>query len=158
MEVQRDSQQRADTSNSSEALTTIASKSKAEINIDLDQFYIEFEDKFRGSKQEIKQRLRAYLPYVDAFARVSDDQGRRFVDVGCGRVGSCNFYYDPTHRNPIVPAVAEFIARQRGFSKAEILRLHPFPEDYRVKGEGFSGDLINKFFFGAQDFALIAWK
>jgi O-antigen chain-terminating methyltransferase len=73
-------------------------------------------------------------------------------------VGSCNFYYDPTHRNPIVPAVAEFIATQRGFSKAEILRLHPFPEDYRVKGEGFSGDIINKFFFGAQDFALIAWK
>ncbi|MBC3806253.1 methyltransferase domain-containing protein [Undibacterium seohonense] len=220
----------------------------------LDQFYIEFEDKFRGSKQEIKQRLRAYLPYVDAFARASDDQGRCFVDVGCGRgewlellgelgipalgidmnaamvdaciasgcaakvddaiaylqrqpagslagvtgfhivehlpfetlialfdaayaalgdggilifetpnpenmiVGSCNFYYDPTHRNPIVPAVAEFIATQRGFTKAEILRLHPFPESYRVKDEGFSGDIINQFFYGPQDYALIAWK
>ncbi|MDB5185595.1 MAG: putative methyltransferase [Candidatus Saccharibacteria bacterium] len=30
----------------------------------LDQFYIDFEERFRGSENEIKDRLRVYLPYL----------------------------------------------------------------------------------------------
>ncbi len=73
-------------------------------------------------------------------------------------VGACNFYFDPTHLHPIVPDVARFIAQQRGFAKADILRLHPYPDDHRVSDESDTGRIINKHFFGAQDYAVIAHK
>jgi O-antigen chain-terminating methyltransferase len=37
-------------------------------------------------------------------------------------VGACNFYADPTHRNPIFPPTLEFVVRERGFEKVELLR------------------------------------
>lgn len=73
-------------------------------------------------------------------------------------VGACSFYTDPTHKNPIVPAVAKFIAEQRGFAKADILRLHPYPEELLLQGGTSSDQIINQYFYGAQDFALIARK
>lgn len=220
----------------------------------LDQFFADFEAKFRGSRTEILQRLRAYLPYLENELRTPIEQRRRFVDVGCGRgewlelmsemdipclgvdlntakveecvaqnlaaiatdaiaylkqqeanslggvtgfhiiehlpfpilvelfdaafhalapggvlifetpnpenliVGACNFYYDPTHLNPIVPDVAQFIAQQRGFSSAQIKRLHPFPDDYQMSGNTALDQTLNKFLFSAQDYALIARK
>lgn len=74
------------------------------------------------------------------------------------KVGACNFYFDPTHRHPIVPQVAEFIAKQRGFSSAEILRLHPYPDNHRLHGGSEIEELINKELFGPQDYAVIAVK
>jgi O-antigen chain-terminating methyltransferase len=74
------------------------------------------------------------------------------------KVGACNFYFDPTHHHPIVPQVAEFIAKQRGFSFAEILRLHPYPDDHRLHGDSAIEAVINKELFGPQDYAIIATK
>lgn len=74
------------------------------------------------------------------------------------KVGACNFYFDPTHHHPIVPQVAEFIAKQRGFSSAEILRLHPYPDDHRLHGDSAVEAVINKELFGPQDYAVIAIK
>lgn len=73
-------------------------------------------------------------------------------------VGACNFYYDPTHLHPIVPAVAEFMARQRGFASAEILRLHPFPEDHMIAEDSEAARRLNKALYGPQDYAVIARK
>jgi O-antigen chain-terminating methyltransferase len=73
-------------------------------------------------------------------------------------VGSCNFYADPTHIRPIVPMVAEFIARQRGFAKTEILRLHPYPDNHKVPEDSEMARRFNKFFYGPQDYAILAWK
>ncbi|MGH8807152.1 MAG: methyltransferase domain-containing protein, partial [Noviherbaspirillum sp.] len=73
-------------------------------------------------------------------------------------VGSCNFYSDPTHRHPLVPDVMEFIARQRGFAKAEILRLHPYPEFLRVQEDSDTARRLNHLFYGPQDFSVLAWK
>ncbi|WMW81075.1 methyltransferase domain-containing protein [Undibacterium cyanobacteriorum] len=73
-------------------------------------------------------------------------------------VGSCNFYFDPSHQHPIVPAVAQFIAQQSGFASAEIVRLHPYPDDHLAQGSSDADRLINRYFFGAQDFALVARK
>lgn len=73
-------------------------------------------------------------------------------------VGSCNFYYDPTHNHPIVPAVAEFIARQRGFASAEILRLHPYPGDHHFNEDSEMAKRLNKLLYGSQDYAILAWK
>ncbi len=74
------------------------------------------------------------------------------------KVGACNFYFDPTHLHPIVPQVAEFMARQRGFAHAEILRLHPYPDDHLLHGGTAVEALINKELFGAQDYAVIGRK
>jgi O-antigen chain-terminating methyltransferase len=38
-------------------------------------------------------------------------------------VGSCNFYMDPTHRNPLPPLLTQYLAESRGFTGAEIHRL-----------------------------------
>ena len=218
---------------------------------DQDAFYLDFENEFRGERQEIKDRFAIYLPYLTP---LGDDAGARVVDVGCGRgewlellaenhiqavgidlnaamilacqqrglaaecreaigylrsqppaslaavtgfhliehlpfatllalldaalqalrpggivifetpnpenlkVGACNFYFDPTHRHPIVPMVAEFIASQRGFARAEILRLHPYPDDHLVHEDSEAARHLNRVLYGAQDYALLAWK
>src|SRR5262249_10569470 len=43
----------------------------------LDAFYAELEDRFRGTRKEIKERFQVYLPYINESAPV--------VDLGCGR-------------------------------------------------------------------------
>ncbi|MES2047916.1 MAG: methyltransferase domain-containing protein [Pseudomonadota bacterium] len=74
------------------------------------------------------------------------------------KVGACNFYFDPTHLHPIVPQVAEFMARQRGFAHAEILRLHPYPDNHLLQGGSAVEALLNKELFGPQDYAVIGRK
>ena len=46
-------------------------------------FYKAFEDRFRGSKQEIRQRLEVYLPFLESLRPFH----RKFMvlDLGCGR-------------------------------------------------------------------------
>ena len=43
----------------------------------LDAFYAQLEDRFRGTREEIKERFQVYLPYINESAPV--------VDLGCGR-------------------------------------------------------------------------
>lgn len=183
----------------------------------LDAFYVSFEDQFRGTRDDIKQRASYYLPIVAEAGAGS--QAAPVLDLGCGRgewlevlqdnglvargidlnrimvqhcidhglqatevdaiaylrgigantlgavsamhliehlpfrtlvtlfdealrvlrpggvvifetpnpenvtVGACNFYMDPTHRNPLPPPLVQFIAEARGFVGVEIHRL-----------------------------------
>jgi len=48
-----------------------------------DAFYTSLEDKFRGARSEIVNRLRVYLPFVLPVAKLSPDAP--IVDLGCGR-------------------------------------------------------------------------
>ena len=49
----------------------------------LDTFYLSFENRFRGERAQIKERVRPYLPLLhEAEAGAS---GRPILDVGCGR-------------------------------------------------------------------------
>ncbi len=48
-----------------------------------DALYVTFEDKFRGTREEIKDRLSVYLPLLDAAQAGNED--RPVLDVGCGR-------------------------------------------------------------------------
>jgi len=74
-------------------------------------------------------------------------------------VGSHTFYYDSTHKNPLPPALIEFLAQHRGFDQVEILRSSPYPEDQQIPGsDGIAGQHINQFFYGAQDYAVIGFK
>ena len=67
-------------------------------------------------------------------------------------VGAYTFYFDPTHRHPLPPRMIEFVVRERRFADVEILRLHPRPE------EGLDDVLLDKWFRGPTDYAVIAWK
>ncbi|UNK26661.1 class I SAM-dependent methyltransferase [Serratia plymuthica] len=48
-----------------------------------DDFYRVFEEKHRGSVQDIKQRLSVYLPFITELAKIYPSA--EVVDVGCGR-------------------------------------------------------------------------
>jgi len=49
----------------------------------LDAFYVAFEEQFRGSREEITERLKVYLPWIEA-AKVGT-QELPILDIGCGR-------------------------------------------------------------------------
>jgi SAM-dependent methyltransferase len=72
-------------------------------------------------------------------------------------VGSCHFYADPTHRNPLPIPTMKFMAEHRGFCRVEILRLHPFPEEFKVTGTEVA-ERFNKHFYGPRDYAIIGYK
>ena len=61
---------------------------KANFTLDIDQhandaFYLAFENKFRGTRADIQQRVRVYLPSIRASGAGSVD--RPILDLGCGR-------------------------------------------------------------------------
>ncbi|CAI1537885.1 class I SAM-dependent methyltransferase [Serratia proteamaculans] len=49
----------------------------------IDDFYRIFEEKHRGSVQEIKRRLSVYLPFITPLAKIYPSS--KVVDIGCGR-------------------------------------------------------------------------
>jgi O-antigen chain-terminating methyltransferase len=71
-------------------------------------------------------------------------------------VGACNFYIDPTHRNPVYPESAEFMLGSQGFEKIRIEYLSPVPNDFA----GSSPELatLRDLLYGPQDFGIIAYK
>ena len=74
-------------------------------------------------------------------------------------VGACNFYFDPTHRNPLPPAMMKFMAESRGLCKVKIKTLHSFDEASKVQGDG--SELAKRFndcFYGPQDYAVVGYK
>jgi SAM-dependent methyltransferase len=190
-----------------------------------DDFYLRFENRFRGSRSDIKERVKVYLPVIAPLKAIYPE--RFVVDVGCGRgewlellaengwkvqgvdinqsmveqcqalglsalqgdaigylrtlesdsvaivsgfhiaehlpfdllldlfkearrvllpggmliletpnpenilVGSCTFYMDPTHGNPLPPSLLQFMAEDACFANAVIMRLNgpAIPED-----------------------------
>lgn len=50
----------------------------------LNDFYRHFEDRFRGSRDDIKDRLRIYLPFLES-VRGIDKGALSVLDLGCGR-------------------------------------------------------------------------
>lgn len=48
----------------------------------LEAYYLAFENACRGSKEDIKEGLKVYLPYL---GKVEDYDSNQLVDVGCGR-------------------------------------------------------------------------
>jgi O-antigen chain-terminating methyltransferase len=49
----------------------------------LDAFYVAFEDEFRGTREDIKERAEIYLPIIQK-AKAGTEE-RPILDVGCGR-------------------------------------------------------------------------
>lgn len=53
-----------------------------------DSFYSSFEGEHRGNRDEIKNRLRTYMPFLMPFKKISDK--RVLLDLGCGRGNGLN--------------------------------------------------------------------
>jgi 2-polyprenyl-3-methyl-5-hydroxy-6-metoxy-1,4-benzoquinol methylase len=217
----------------------------------LDAFYASFDEQFRGSRVEIKQRLRVYLPIIQQQEIGSAEMP--ILDVGSGRgewlellkeeglqargvdsnrilvewcqnrdlevseedllqyfqqlpdaslgavtgfhiiehltievlveflnqtvrvlkpggaiifetpnpqnvlVGSCNFYFDPTHRNPLPSQVTKFLVESRGFSRVEVLNLNP-SDDTPVDENSDLARRFNKYFYGPMDYAVVGFR
>jgi SAM-dependent methyltransferase len=214
----------------------------------LDPLYASFEDQFRGDREEIKERLRVYLPIVREAEVVAD-----VLDIGCGRgewleilkdegvrargidhnrvfveqcrqsgleiveedalaylrslpgqslnavtsfhlvehlpfeilinlldeivrtlrpgglviletpnpenfmVGSCNFYADPTHRNPIPSPTLRFLLESRGLGRVKVVKLRPW-DAAKIDGDSEIIKRFNEYFYSAPDYGIIGWK
>ena len=217
----------------------------------LDAFYVSFEDQFRGSRAQIKERLMVYLPLLEG-AGIGTDE-RPILDIGSGRgewlellgerglkasgvdlnralahacrerglsvveadvmrylrslpdeslgavtgfhlvehlpietlvqlldetvrvikpggacifetpnpenvlVGSCNFYFDPTHRNPLPSPIMRFLLESRGFARVRVIELNPSDAE-RVAGDSDLVRRFNRYFYGPMDYAAVGWK
>jgi len=108
-----------------------------------------------------------HLPF-DALIRLLDAALRALTPEGVAifetpnpenlLVATSSFYLDPTHQRPIPAALAEFLAQQRGFARVEVLRINALPARMHLPGKGESTRRLNELLYGAQDYALIAWK
>lgn len=73
-------------------------------------------------------------------------------------VGSCNFYHDPSHLNPLPPALIEFALKSCNFKKVETIRLHPLkPREKSTKHSQLPKDLYDRI-YGPSDYAVIGFK
>lgn len=72
-------------------------------------------------------------------------------------VGACNFYADPTHKNPLFPDTIQFILESQGLSKVKILYLNPV-EGSPFAQEDASWQLLHNWFFCARDYAVVGYK
>ena len=226
-------------------LTEVAANEKDHL---LDALYASFEDRFRGSREEISRRLQVYVPFLKE-AKITAG----VLDIGCGRgewlqllrsegieargvdrnrvfveacrdagldvveedalnylrsqpddslsavtaihfvehvpfetliavvdeirrtlrpgglliaetpnpenfmVGSCNFYTDPTHRNPIPSQTLKFLLESRGLRCKDVLKLRPWDEA-RLDGDSELISRFNEYFYSAPDYGIVATK
>ncbi|MGH7998271.1 MAG: methyltransferase domain-containing protein, partial [Brasilonema sp.] len=72
-------------------------------------------------------------------------------------VGSCNFYFDPSHRNPLPSLMIEFVAQYSGLTRINILNLNP-SESSRVNEDSELAKRFNQYFYDAMDYAVIGYK
>ncbi len=72
-------------------------------------------------------------------------------------VGSCNFYFDPTHKNPIPPELLQFMAQYSGFGTAQIWPLNPSDNPHVLENSDLA-DRFNELFYGSMDYAVIGIK
>jgi O-antigen chain-terminating methyltransferase len=70
-------------------------------------------------------------------------------------VGSCNFYFDPTHRNPLPSEVLKLMVETKGFERIEVLPLNP-SDAMPVPGDSEIVNRFNEYFYGPMDYGLIA--
>ena len=72
-------------------------------------------------------------------------------------VGSCNFYLDPTHKNPIPIPTMKLLLEARGFRCEEVLKLHAVSST-KIEVKDQLTSHLNHFLYGPMNYAVIARK
>jgi len=72
-------------------------------------------------------------------------------------VGSCNFYLDPTHKNPIPIPTMKLLVEARGFRCQEVLKLHAV-ESTKIEVKDQLTSHLNHFLYGPMNYAVVARK
>jgi O-antigen chain-terminating methyltransferase len=72
-------------------------------------------------------------------------------------VGSSGFYLDPTHLRPIPSQLLTLMMETCGFSRCELLELHPV-ETPAASSDGSQDVFLRRYFQKAQDYAVVGWK
>lgn len=236
------------------AWSSVGDEADAAAKPAFERFYLAFEDRYRGSQEEIASRQKIYLPYLEMLGVLRGQRpGARLIDLGCGRgewlqllldagatgamgvdhgaqmialcrqrglpveqadaldflrrqpdrslaavtalhlvehlpflvllailgearrvlepggllmmetpncgnllVASQSFHLDPTHRSPVPPLLLSFSVEHAGFKDAKTLLLHPYSSEHRVADPSALADRFNGFFYGPQDYAVVA--
>ena len=75
------------------------------------------------------------------------------------QVGACNFYFDPTHRNPLPAETVKYLIKSRGFTEVTIHPLNPLDKEDQIEEDG--SEIVRRFnqlFCGPRDYGLIGYK
>jgi len=72
-------------------------------------------------------------------------------------VGSCNFYLDPTHKNPIPIQTMQLLVEARGFRCQEVMKLHALSST-RIEVKDELTSHLNHFLYGPMNYAVVARK
>jgi O-antigen chain-terminating methyltransferase len=104
--------------------------------------------------------LKTLVRFLDEVGRVLKPGGLIILETPNPEnllVGSCNFYLDPTHHNPIPIPTMELLVEARGFRRQETLKLHPVASaKIDVKDQLTSH--LNHFLYGPMNYAVVARK
>lgn len=65
--------------------STVKSEGMSATDIDFSQFYLAFEDEFRGAQEDISERLKVHVPIVIDARKRTNDEPFEAMDLGCGR-------------------------------------------------------------------------
>jgi SAM-dependent methyltransferase len=104
--------------------------------------------------------FRTLIALLDEVLRVLRPGGLAIVETPNPEnvlVGSVNFYTDPTHHKPLPSNLLQFLVEIRGFCRVEVLKLHPYPDHYKLEGSPLA-DRFNELFYGPQDYTVLASK
>lgn len=69
----------------SKKISTPAGPARVADDHALDDFYVQFENKYRGSEEVIKERQQQYMPYISKALKQSNKKSKLVIDIGCGR-------------------------------------------------------------------------
>jgi hypothetical protein len=73
-------------------------------------------------------------------------------------ISSIQFHMDPTHLKPLPADLVRFMVEHHGFQDTEVHPLHAFPEDLFFHEDTEVARRLNHYFYGPQDYAVVAFK
>jgi len=104
--------------------------------------------------------LETLVQFLDEVGRVLKPGGLIILETPNPEnllVGSCNFYLDPTHKNPIPIPTMKLLLEARGFRCEEVMKLHAV-ESTKIEVKDQLTSHLNHFLYGPMNYAVVARK
>ncbi|HJP94045.1 MAG TPA: methyltransferase domain-containing protein [Pyrinomonadaceae bacterium] len=101
--------------------------------------------------------LKSFIRFLDESGRTLKPGGLLILETPNPEnllVGSCNFYLDPSHKNPIPIPTMKLLVEARGFHCQDIMKLHTVSSEIEVK-DRLTSD-VNHFIYGPMNYAVVA--